>query len=113
MLNQRKYQRLHGYILCAAKRHFTRNQTLTVSGRKKLRLNDWTFTWQRTADGRGRIYRPSEGFRGSIELIGRDDLLRDAGDRNQAFFDGSSLKGVGKSEFEGGSAVAQGGSRLA
>src|SRR5271165_3288143 len=38
MLNQRKYQRLHGYILCAAKRHFTRNQTLTVSGRKKLRV---------------------------------------------------------------------------
>src|SRR5208337_3275053 len=39
MLNQRNYQRLHGYILCAAKRHFTRNQTLTVSGRKKLRLS--------------------------------------------------------------------------
>jgi len=61
------------------------------------KLNDWTFSWQRTADGRGRIYRPNEGFRGSIELIGWDDLLKDAGDRNQAFFDAAGI--TGKSFF--------------
>jgi hypothetical protein len=61
------------------------------------KLNEWTFSWQRTADGRGRIYRPNDGFRGSIELIGWDDLLNDAGDRNQAFFDAAGI--TGKSFF--------------
>ena len=61
------------------------------------KLDDWTFSWQRTADGRGRIYRPNDGFRGSIELIGWDDLLRDARDRNQAFFDKAGI--TGKSFF--------------
>lgn len=61
------------------------------------RLSDWTFSWQRTADGRGRIYRPNDGFRGSIELIGWDDLLKDARDRNQAFFDKAGI--TGKSFF--------------
>lgn len=57
------------------------------------KLHDWTFSWQRTADGRGRIYRPNDGFRGSIELIGWDDLLKDARDRNQAFFDKAGITG--------------------
>lgn len=61
------------------------------------KLNDWTFSWQRTADGRGRVYRPNDGFRGSIELIGWDDLLKDAHDRNQAFFDAAGI--TGKSFF--------------
>ncbi|MFG1466543.1 ATP-binding protein [Xanthobacter sp. DSM 24535] len=61
------------------------------------KLDEWTFSWQRTADGRGRIYRPNDGFRGSIELIGWDDLLRDARDRNQAFFDKAGI--TGKSFF--------------
>ena len=57
------------------------------------KLDEWTFTWKRTADGRGRIYRPDDGFRGSIELIGWDDLLQDARDRNQAFFDKAGISG--------------------
>lgn len=61
------------------------------------KLDEWTFSWQRTADGRGRIYRPNDGFRGSIELIGWDDLLKDARDRNQAFFDKAGI--TGKSFF--------------
>jgi len=61
------------------------------------KLDEWTFSWQRTADGRGRIYRPDNGFRGSIELIGWEDLLRDARDRNQAFFDKAGI--TGKSFF--------------
>lgn len=36
------------------------------------KLDEWTFTWQRTADGRGRLYRPNGGFLGSVELIGWD-----------------------------------------
>ncbi|MGA0530760.1 ATP-binding protein [Hansschlegelia sp. KR7-227] len=61
------------------------------------KMADWTFTWQRTADGRGRVLRPSDGFRGSIELIGWDDLLKDARERNQAFFDKAGI--TGKSFF--------------
>ncbi len=57
------------------------------------KLDDWTYTWRRTADGRGRIYRPESGFSGSIELIGWDDLLKDARDRNQAFFDRAGISG--------------------
>jgi hypothetical protein len=57
------------------------------------KLNDWTFSWKRTADGRGRVYRPDDGFRGSIELVGWDDLLKDARDRNQAFFDAAGVSG--------------------
>ncbi len=57
------------------------------------KLDDWTYTWRRTADGRGRIYRPDSGFAGSIELIGWDDLLKDARDRNQAFFDRAGISG--------------------
>jgi len=57
------------------------------------KLDDWTFTWQRTADGRGRVYRPNSGFHGSIELIGWDALLNDARARNQAFFDCAGISG--------------------
>ncbi|PZU06775.1 MAG: ATP-binding protein [Sphingomonas sp.] len=57
------------------------------------KLDEWTYTWQRTADGRGRVYQPRDGFRGSIELIGWDALLDDARGRNQAFFDRAGISG--------------------
>jgi hypothetical protein len=57
------------------------------------KLDEWTFTWQRTADGRGRLYQPSQGFRGAIEVIGWDALLGDARARNQAFFDKMGISG--------------------
>lgn len=57
------------------------------------KLDDWTFTWQRTADGRGRLYRPDSGFVGSIELIGWDALLSDARLRNAAFFHSAGISG--------------------
>jgi hypothetical protein len=57
------------------------------------KLDEWTFSWQRTADGRGRIYQPKDGFRGSIELVGWDALLGDARGRNQAFFDRAGISG--------------------
>lgn len=57
------------------------------------RLDEWTYSWQRTADGRGRVYQPRDGFRGSIELMGWDALLQDARGRNQAFFDRAGISG--------------------
>ena len=57
------------------------------------KLDEWTYTWQHTADGRGRLYQPQSGFRGSIELIGWDALLGDARARNQAFFDRVGISG--------------------
>jgi hypothetical protein len=57
------------------------------------KLDEWTFSSQRTADGRGRVYRPDSGFRGSVELIGWDALLLDAKARNQAFFDKAGISG--------------------
>ena len=57
------------------------------------KLDEWTYTWQRTADGRGRVYQPRDGFRGSIELVGWDALLDDARARNQAFFDRAGISG--------------------
>jgi hypothetical protein len=57
------------------------------------KLDEWTYSWQRAADGRGRIYRPNSGFLGSIELVGWDALLDDAKARNQAFFDCAGISG--------------------
>ncbi len=63
-------------------------------------MDDWTYSWGRTADGRGRIYQPNSGFKGTIELIGWDALLEDANARNKAFFDraGLSAKSIFSSE---------------
>jgi hypothetical protein len=53
---------------------------------------EWTYTWAPTPDGRGKIYQPSSGFRGTIELIGWDALLEDANARNKAFFDRAGIE---------------------
>ena len=58
------------------------------------RLDEWTDSWARTADGRGRIYQPQAGFRGSVELIEWDSLIKDARDRNKAFFDRAGIPGT-------------------
>lgn len=57
------------------------------------KLDEWTYSWQRTADGRGRILQPRYGFNGIIELVGWDDLLADAKARNRAFFDYAGISG--------------------
>jgi hypothetical protein len=57
------------------------------------KVDEWTYSWDRTADGRGRFYQPRSGFRGSIELIAWDTLLKDARERNQAFFDRAGISG--------------------
>lgn len=57
------------------------------------KMDTWSYSWQRTADGRGRIYRPNSGFHGSIELLGWDQLIGDARARNQAFFDKAGISG--------------------
>ncbi|WP_336042266.1 ATP-binding protein [Pseudooceanicola nanhaiensis] len=57
------------------------------------KMDTWTYSWQPTADGRGRIYRPNSGFHGSIELFGWDQLIGDARARNQAFFDKAGISG--------------------
>jgi hypothetical protein len=57
------------------------------------KLDEWTYSWQRTVDGRGRFFQPQAGFRGSIEVIGWDALLSDARARNQAFFDKAGISG--------------------
>mgnify|MGYP000123069036 CR=1 FL=1 len=57
------------------------------------KLDEWTYTWHRTADGRGRVYQPRDGFHGTIELVGWETLLSDARGRNQAFFDRAGISG--------------------
>ncbi|CAN7473823.1 ATP-binding protein [Mesorhizobium caraganae] len=57
------------------------------------KLDEWTFSWQRTADGRGRILQPRSGFNGVVELIGWDALLADAKARNRAFFEHAGISG--------------------
>lgn len=57
------------------------------------KMDEWTYTWSPTADGRGRFYQPRNGFNGSIEVIEWDTLLNDATDRNKAFFDKAGLSG--------------------
>ncbi|MEA3030552.1 MAG: hypothetical protein QOG13_1877 [Sphingomonadales bacterium] len=58
------------------------------------RLDEWTDAWARTADGRGRIFHPQGAFKGSIELIEWDALIKDARDRNQAFFERAGIPGT-------------------
>lgn len=55
------------------------------------KLDEWTYSWSRTYDGRGRLYQPRDGFNGYIELISWDTLIEDARERNQAFFDRAGL----------------------
>jgi hypothetical protein len=57
------------------------------------KLDEWTFSWPRTGDGRGRYIQAQSGFRGSIEIIGWDALLADARARNEAFFDKAGISG--------------------
>lgn len=57
------------------------------------KMDEWSFSWRRTPDGRGRIYPPGDGFNGVIELIGWDALIDDARERNKAFFDRMGLTG--------------------
>lgn len=57
------------------------------------KIAEWTYTWQPTADGRGRVHIPQAGFRGSIELITWDSLLTDARARNEAFFERGGISG--------------------
>jgi hypothetical protein len=57
------------------------------------RMDDWTYSWRRTPDGRGRIYQPGNGFNGFIELIRWDALIKDARERNRAFFDRAGISG--------------------
>ena len=55
------------------------------------RLDDWTMSWGKSVDGRTRIYKPDALFKGTIELVGWDELLSDARLRNSAFFDAMGL----------------------
>lgn len=57
------------------------------------KLDDWTFSWERIVGTGARRYIPRNGFSGSIELIGWDDLIRDANARNRAFFDRAGISG--------------------
>lgn len=57
------------------------------------KLDDWTYSWERVAGTGGRRYVPRDGFLGSIELVGWDDLLKDARARNAAFFERAGLSG--------------------
>ena len=57
------------------------------------KLDEWTYSWERVAGTGGRRYIPRDGFSGSIELIGWDDLIKDANDRNKAFFDRAGISG--------------------
>ena len=57
------------------------------------KMDEWTYTWSPTADGRGRLYQPRNGFNGSIELIEWDSLIADADERNRAFFDRAGISG--------------------
>lgn len=59
-------------------------------------MNEWTYSWARTADGRGRIYQPNSGFKGTIELIGWDGRREDARARNRTVFDRA---GIGEKSF--------------
>lgn len=55
------------------------------------KIIDWTYTWPKTPDGRGKVFQPNAGFKGFIELLPWDNLLRDAKARNSAFFDRTGI----------------------
>lgn len=55
------------------------------------RMEEWTYSWSPTADGRGKVYQPRNGFVGSIELIEWGSLIADARERNAAFFDRAGM----------------------
>lgn len=55
------------------------------------KMQEWTFSWNETPDGRGRIYQARDGFKGSIELIEWDALISDARQRNRVFFDRAGI----------------------
>jgi hypothetical protein len=57
------------------------------------KMDDWTYSWERSPSGKGRRYIPRDGFSGSVELIGWDELLSDARMRNAAFFDRLAISG--------------------
>lgn len=57
------------------------------------KIEEWTFSWRPTPDGRGRIYPAQDGFKGSIELIEWDSLINDARDRNRVFFERAGIYG--------------------
>jgi hypothetical protein len=57
------------------------------------RMDEWTYSWRRTPDGRGRVYQPGSGFNGFIELIEWEALIKDARERNRAFFDRAGISG--------------------
>ena len=57
------------------------------------KMDEWAYSWQRSADGKGRTYIPNNGFLGSIELIGWGALVNNAKTRNQAFFDKVGISG--------------------
>lgn len=54
-------------------------------------MADWTFSWNRSPDGKTRYIQPGSGFQGIIQVMGWDDLLRDARARNMAFFDAAGI----------------------
>lgn len=64
------------------------------------KVDTWTADWAKTPNERGRIYEFKSGHRGSIEVIGWDDLISDARFRNQAFFDQMGLSGQSIFSFE-------------
>ena len=57
------------------------------------KMNRWTYSWKRKVNDQGRIYIPDGGFFGSIEVMSWDQLLSDARERNQAFFDKAGITG--------------------
>jgi len=57
------------------------------------KIDDWTYNWDRTADGRGRMNSSKHGYVGTIEVMGWDALIADAKARNKSFFDRIGISG--------------------
>ncbi|MGE0109049.1 MAG: ATP-binding protein [Bdellovibrionales bacterium] len=68
----------------------TRFHCFLVADRRG-KLADWTSSWPATPDGRGRIYALQGDYKGFIEVIEWDQLIDDAHERNQAFFDKAGI----------------------